>query len=166
MKKIAMLDRDGVINKDRGYVGFKKDFVWMPGVKKTIKSLKAIGFLVIVVSNQSGVARNYFKYKDVILLHKYIQNELKKFGTKIDAFYFSPYHIDGSIKKYAKKDSTRKPGIGMFLKIKKKFKVDKKNSFMIGDKKTDMIFAKKCGVKGYYFKGKNLLEFIKRKKLI
>ena len=96
MKKIAMLDRDGVINKDRGYVGFKKDFVWMPGVKKTIKSLKENGFLVIVVSNQSGVARNYFKYRDVILLHKYIQNELKKFGTKIDAFYFSPKSLPHS----------------------------------------------------------------------
>ncbi len=158
-----MLDRDGIINKDRGYVGYRKDFIWVPGAKKAIKYLKNKGYKVIIVSNQSGVARKYFSYMDVVRLHKQVQKELIKYGTFIDRFYFSPYHKKGIIKKYKIDHETRKPKIGIFKKILKKYNIDKKNSFMIGDKKTDMIFAKRCGVTGYFFKEKNLYEFFKKK---
>ena len=161
--KIAFLDRDGVLNENRGYVGFKKDFKWIKGAKQSIKYLKKNDYYISVVSNQSGVARNFFKMKDVHNLHKFMKNDLKKINTKIDAFHFSPYHIDGVIKKYKKKSACRKPGIKMFKKIQKKINIDKKNSFMIGDQKTDMMFAKKCGIKGFFFKKGNLLDFIKKK---
>ena len=161
--KIAFLDRDGVLNKDKGYVGFRKDFIWTKGAKKAIKYLKQKKFKVILVSNQSGIARGFFKYKDVLILHKTIQKELINFGTKIDKYLFSPYHKDGIIKKYKINHSTRKPGTGMFRIVKKKYLIDKKHSFMIGDKNTDMIFAKKCGIKGFFFKEKDLLKFIKKK---
>ena len=70
--KVALLDRDGVINKDRGYVGFRNEFVWMKGAKQAIKNLKKNNYKVIVVSNQSGVARGYFSMKDVKTLHNQI----------------------------------------------------------------------------------------------
>ena len=163
--KIALLDRDGVINKDKGYVGFMSQFIWTKGAKKAIKYLKSKNYKIIVVSNQSGVARGFFKFKDVLKLHNKIQEELISFGTKIDKFFFSPYHKDGIVKKYKIDHETRKPKIGMFKIIKKKYLIDKKESFMIGDKKTDMMFAKKCGIKSFLFKEDNLLKFIKKKNI-
>lgn len=163
--KIAFLDRDGVLNqkKNRGYVGFKKHFRWVSGARETIKFLRDNKYKIIVVSNQSGIARGYFSSKDVRNLHKFMNVELKKFNTKIDRFLFCPFHIDGKIRKYKKRSSLRKPDIGMFKIINKIWKVDKRNSFMIGDQKTDMQFAKKVGIKGFFFKKRNLYKFIKNK---
>ena len=86
--------------------------------------------------------------------------ELKKMGTNIDKIFFCPYHQDGIIKKYKKKSILRKPNIGMFLKAKKIWNIDKKNSFIIGDQITDMQFAKRAGIKGYFFDQDNLFTFI------
>ena len=164
--KVAFLDRDGVLNSakyNRGYIGFKNNFKWIPGAKKTIKLLKKHDYKVVVVSNQSGVARGYFKIIDVKTLHNYMQNQLKEIRTKIDRFYFCPYHQDGIVKKYKKKSILRKPNIGMFKLVQKIWKIDKKNSFMIGDQLSDMEFAKKAKIKGYFFKEKNLHTFVKKK---
>ena len=164
--KIAFLDRDGVLNVSQiknGYVGFIKDFKWIPGAKKTIKLLKKENFKVVIVSNQSGIARGYFSIKDVYKLHRYLQQELFQFGTVVDKIYFCPFHKDGVIKKYKKKSILRKPKIGMYLKANKVWNIDKKKSFMIGDQKTDMEFAKRAKIKGYLFRQKNLYEFVKKK---
>ena len=163
-KKIAFLDRDGVINSSKprnGYIGYLKDFKWVPGAKKAIQFLKKDNFKVVVVSNQSGVARGYFKISNVYKIHKHIQTGLKKFSTSIDQFYFCPHHKDGIIKKYKKDSMLRKPKIGMFRLAQKKWKIDKKKSFMIGDQKTDMEFAKRVKIKGYLFRDKNLFDFVK-----
>jgi len=164
--KIAFLDRDGVINSGKlnnGYVGSLKHFRWVPGAVKAIKFLNDKNYKVVVVSNQSGVARGFFTIKDVKKLHTYIQKELKKNDAKIDAFYFCPFHKDGVIKRYKKNSVLRKPNIGMFLLAKKKWNIDQKSSFMIGDQKTDIEFAKKAKIKGYLFNQKNLYHFIKKK---
>lgn len=166
--KIAFLDRDGVINNCKindGYIGKIRDFKWLPGSKRAIKFLKFKKYKVIIVTNQSGVARGYFSIKDVYKLNKFIKLELKKIGTKVDRIFFCPFHKDGIIKKYKKISNLRKPEIGMFLKANKLWKVDRKNSFIIGDQLTDMRFAKKSGIKGYLFKDKNLFEFIKKNKI-
>lgn len=163
--KIAFLDRDGVINSKKingGYIGNIKDFIWMTGAKKTIKYLKRNNYKVVIVTNQSGIARGYFSIKDVYKLHRYLKNELKRFGTFVDKIYFCPYHKDGVIKKYKINSTMRKPKNGMFLKASKVWNIDKKNSFMIGDQKTDMEFAKKSKIKGYFFNQKNLFIFIKK----
>lgn len=162
--KIAFLDRDGVINAcdiKNGYVGFIKDFKWIPGAKKAIKLFKKKNYKVVIVTNQSGIARGYFSLKDVYKLHKYLKNELIKYGTKVDKIFFCPYHKHGIIKKYKKNSIMRKPKNGMFTKTSKIWKIDKKNSFMIGDQKTDIEFAKKSKIKGYFFNKKNLFDFVK-----
>ena len=164
--KIAFLDRDGVLNVSKiknGYVGFIKDFKWIPGAKKSIRYLKEKKYKVVIVTNQSGIARGYFSHRDVYKLHNYVKNELIKFGTKVDKIYFCPYHVDGIVKKYKKNSILRKPRNGMFLKASKVWNIDKENSFMIGDQKTDIEFAKKSKIKGYLFNQKNLYEFIKKK---
>ena len=119
-----------------------------------------------MVSNQSGVARGYFKLRDVHKLHKYLQQLLKNNNTFLDKIIFCPFHKDGIVEKYKKSSVLRKPNNGMFKLINKKWKVDKKKSFMIGDQLTDMQFAKKSGIKGFLFKEKNLYSFIKSKKFI
>ena len=164
--KIAFLDRDGVLNASKiknGYVGFIKDFKWIPGAKKVIKFLKKNGFKVVIVTNQSGIARGYFSIKDVYKLHRYLNDELIKFGTSVDKIYFCPYHKDGIVKKYKKNSILRKPRIGMFLKASKVWNIDKKKSFMIGDQITDIEFAKGARIQGYLFNHKNLYEFFKKK---
>jgi len=164
--KIAFLDRDGVLNASEiknGYVGFIKNFKWIPGAKKAVKLLKKSGFKVVIVTNQSGIARGYFSIKDVYKLHRYLNDELIKFGTSVDKIYFCPYHKDGIIKKYKKNSILRKPRIGMFLKASKVWNIDKKKSFMIGDQITDIEFAKGAKIKGYLFNQKNLYEFVEKK---
>lgn len=161
--KIAFLDRDGVINSSKlnnGYVGSLKHFRWVPGAVKAIKYLNKENYKVVVVTNQSGVARGFFKIKDVIKIHSYIQKKLKENEAKIDAFYYCPFHKDGIVKKYKKSSLLRKPNIGMFSLVQKKWNIDKKNSFMIGDQKTDIEFAKRAKIKGYFFNQKNLYKFI------
>ena len=163
--KIAFLDRDGVINSSKinnGYIGLIKDFKWIKGAKKTIKYLKLKNYKIIIITNQSGIARGYFSLRDVYKLHKYLKLELKNFGVKIDKIYFCPYHKDGMIEKYSKNSDLRKPNIGMFKKAKKVYKIDMKNSFMVGDQKTDMQFAKKAGIKGYLFNEDDLYKFVKK----
>jgi D-glycero-D-manno-heptose 1,7-bisphosphate phosphatase len=163
--KIAFLDRDGVINSSRpnnGYVGSLKHFKWVPGAIKAIKFLNDKNYKVVVVTNQSGVARGFFTIKDVKKIHFHIQKKLKENDAKIDKFYFCPFHKDGIVKKYKKNSSLRKPNIEMFRLVQRKWKIDKKNSFMIGDQKTDMEFAKRAKIKGYLFNQKNLYQFIKK----
>jgi len=168
MKKIniAFLDRDGVINSrnfNNGYIGSLKYFKWVRGAIKAIKFLNKKNYKVVVVTNQSGVARGFFKIKDVKKIHSYIQKKLNDSCAKIDKFYFCPFHKDGIIKRYKKRSSLRKPNIGMFRLVQKRWNIDKKNSFMIGDQKTDMEFAKKAKIKGYLFNQDNLYKFIKSK---
>ena len=95
MFNVAFLDRDGVINKStykNGYIGDKKYFKLIPGVIKSIKYLKSLNYKVVIVSNQSGVARGYFKISDVYKLHNYFQKILKKNNTSIDKIIFCPFH--------------------------------------------------------------------------
>ena len=84
----------------------------------------------MVVTNQLGVARGYFSIFDVYKLHRFLKLELNKFGTIVDKIIFCPFHQDGNIKKYKKKSNLRKPFIGMFSRINKIWKVDKKNLFL------------------------------------
>lgn len=163
--KIAFFDRDGVLNSSKinnGYIGKVKDFKWIPGAKKTLKYLKDKGFKIVIVTNQSGIARNYFSLRDLYKINKYIKDSLKRMNVKIDAIFFCPYHVDGVIKKYTKKSTLRKPNNGMFKLAEKKWKIDKRKSFIIGDQKTDMMFAKKSKIKGFLFSKKNLFDFVKK----
>ena len=165
LQKIAFLDRDGVINSNRskkGYIGCLKDFRWVPGAVKAIKFLNEKNYKVVVVTNQSGVARGYFTIKDVKKIHAYIQKKLRENEAKIEAFYFCPFHKDGILKRYKKDSSLRKPKIGMFRLAQKRWDIDIKNSFMVGDQVSDMLFARRAKIKGYLFNKKNLFKFIKK----
>ena len=161
-KKTIFLDRDGVINKDYGYVGFIKDFSWIPGAKKTIKYLVNKNYNIFIITNQSGIARGFFKTKDVDNLHDFVLAELKKQNCYINEIFYSPYHSDALIQKYKKNSSCRKPGTRFYELIKNNWNIKHKNIYMIGDKITDIKFAKNCGIKGLLFNENNLFYFIKK----
>jgi D-glycero-D-manno-heptose 1,7-bisphosphate phosphatase len=158
----AFLDRDGVINIDKGYVYKIDDFEWMPDSKEAIKFLKKKNYLVIVVTNQSGISREYYNEHDVDVLHGYINNELRQFGAKVDDFYFSPFHPEVNNKKYEHLSHLRKPNTGMLELAKKKWNIDKSKSFMIGDKLSDIDCASRFGIGGHLYEGGSLLEFVKK----
>ena len=159
--KAVFLDRDGVINRNSGYVTHIKDFKWLKNVKLAIKLLNKKNFKVIVITNQSGVARGLYSEKDVLNLHTWMNKELKKIGAKINDFFYCPYHPFGKIKKYKKNSIFRKPNPGMILKAKDKHNINLNKSFMIGDQKSDELCAKKAKVI-FFYKKNNLLKQVKK----
>ncbi len=150
-KKAAFLDRDGVINEDTGYLHKTEDFRWIEGAITALKILKKNNFLIIVVSNQSGVGRGFYTEKQVNDLHKWINVQLIKHEVKIDDFFFSTELPSENIKA-----SRRKPSPKMINEAIKKYNLDKKKCFMIGDQKTDLMAAKNASIKGFLFEGGDL----------
>tara|TARA_B100000941_G_C28505040_1_gene556748 strand:- start:194 stop:1402 length:1209 start_codon:yes stop_codon:yes gene_type:complete len=151
-KKAVFLDRDGVINKDFGYVHKKEKILWRKNIFKFLNFLKNRGFLVFVITNQSGVGRGYYNLKDVNNLHNWMNSVLMENGSYIDEFYYSPYYKFSTNKKFRKNENLRKPGIGFFKIAKKKFRFMTKKSFMIGDTLSDMQFAKNSKLNGFQLK--------------
>jgi len=158
--KAIFLDRDGVINKNFGYVYSYKKFVWLKNVKKAIKYAYNKGYLLIVITNQSGVARGYFSEKDIKKLHTQVNKSLKKENCKIHDFLYCPYHPKFGIKKYKRDSFLRKPNPGMIIKAIKKWNINKNKSFMIGDKMSDKYAAKSVNLK-FIKKKYNLFKEIK-----
>jgi D,D-heptose 1,7-bisphosphate phosphatase len=161
-KNCCFLDRDGTINFDKGYVYKIKDFKWKKDSIKAIKFLNDNNYYVIVITNQSGIARGYFKENDVENLHRYINTKLFEKGAHIDKFYYCPFHEQAKILKYKKRTNYRKPGNGMLLEALRDFKIKKNQSFFIGDQKSDEICAKKTSIKFEFAKG-SILNIVKKK---
>lgn len=138
MKRVVFLDRDGTINKEVGYLHKKEDLEFIPRAEQAIHLLNKNGFMVVVVTNQAGVAKGLYKEEDILQLHRYMQSELEKSDARIDEFCYCPYHADGKIEFYKRDSEGRKPGIGMFRLIEKKVEIDKANSWMVGDMESDI----------------------------
>lgn len=144
MRRAAFLDRDGTINVEKEYLYQVKDFEFIPGVPEAILKLNQAGYMVIVVTNQSGVARGYYTEDDVLNLHRHIAGELKQVGAHIDAWFFCPHHPDGR-GSYALPCKCRKPSPGMLLEASRRHDIDLENSVMIGDKLADIDAGKAAG---------------------
>ena len=140
-KPDVFLDRDGVLNFDKSYVYKISDFEWIDGSREAIKFLKDENYLVFVVTNQSGITRGFYSEKDVEKLHKFMNRDLLKMKTEIDDFFYSPYNPDVQNKKYDHLMNLRNPNTGMLEIAEKKWMFDKKKTFMIGDRKTDVECA-------------------------
>ena len=146
MNRAIFLDRDGVIVKDNGYVHKIEDLYIIDGAVEAIKNLNSAGFLVIVISNQAGIARGYFREEDAEKFNNEIIKRLKQLGAYINAVYFCPHHpTEGKIKKYSIVCDCRKPAPGMILKAAKDHKIDLRYSWMIGDRNSDIEAGKNAG---------------------
>ena len=159
MRPALFLDRDGVINRDKGYVSQVKDFDWIPGAPDCIRTFNARGWFVFVVTNQSGIARGYYTEDDMQRLHSWMLETLHAEGAHIDRIYHCPYHDQGEITRYRKDSFDRKPKPGMLLQAMADFPVKRDASFLIGDKDTDIAAAHAAGIGAFLFKGDNLATF-------
>lgn len=146
MTKAVFLDRDGVINIDYGYVGKISDFHFIEGVVESLAALKKAGFLLILVTNQSGIARGFYSEEDFHNLTAYMQDELAKEHASFDGIYYCPHHPKATLLQYRKECTCRKPQPGMILKARDDFKIDLSKSIMIGDHAGDLLAAKAAGI--------------------
>jgi D-glycero-D-manno-heptose 1,7-bisphosphate phosphatase len=162
MKRPAIFfDRDGVLNEDDGYVYETTRLKWIDGAREAVKAANDAGYLVFVVTNQSGVARGFFDEQDVRALHEWMAAELARIGAHIDAFEYCPYHPDAVIERYRQVSHRRKPAPGMITDLLARFPVDPGRSILIGDKPTDLEAAQAAGVHGILFSGGNLAQLVR-----
>lgn len=149
MSKAVFLDRDGTINEEVNYLNNSGDLKLYPNTLPALQTLKSLGFLNIIITNQSGIARGYFSEEDLNNIH----SDLKKLLTNdktglnlIDDIYYSPYHPDGIIEKYKRQSEDRKPETGMIRKAVEKFNINIRESYFIGDSFADMQCAENAGL--------------------
>ena len=146
MKKAIFLDRDGTINVEKDYIYKSEDLVFEEGSIEALKTFKNLGYILIVVSNQSGIARGYFTEEDLNIFNNNMNEILKKNGVEITEFYCCPHHPDG-IEEYKKVCECRKPNNKMIEDAIKKYNINREKSYMIGDKTSDIGAGLKSNLK-------------------
>lgn len=145
LQRAVFLDRDGVINIEKSYLHRIEDFEFLPGVPQALRLLKEAGFLLVVVTNQSGVARGYYSLEAVHELHRHLQNELAVAGTAIDGFYICPHHPEHGPPDSAGECNCRKPLPGMIEQAIADFRIDPARSYLVGDKLSDIEAGRAVG---------------------
>lgn len=144
MKRAVFLDRDGTINIEKEYLYQARDFEFIPGAPEAVRLLNQAGIMVVVVTNQSGVARGYYTEEDVENLHHHIERELDRSGAHVDIWLYCPHHPDGR-GSYALPCDCRKPLPGMLHEAARRHDIDLENSIMIGDKLADIEAGQAAG---------------------
>ena len=151
--KAVFLDRDGIINMERGEYTYRpEDFVFVEGMIESLQLFQAQGFRLIVISNQSGIAKGIYTLEDVEILHRTLMNHMKENGIVIDEIYYCPHHPDISA------CICRKPDSLLIEKALARFRISPSLSFFIGDRERDVKAAEKAGVKGILVESNSSLK--------
>lgn len=153
LHKAIFLDRDGVINEETGVYNWKiEDFRINEGIIKSLKELGKLGYLLIVISNQGGIARGLYTKRDVENIHQYMMDEFRKNSIEITQIYYCPHHTD------FEKCICRKPDSLLIEKALSKYNIDPEKSYFFGDKKSDIETARKANVKGILIEANENIE--------
>lgn len=144
-RKAVFVDRDGVLIDEVNYLSHPRQLRLLPGSAEAVKRLRAAGFKVVVVSNQSGVARGYFTLARLREIHAALRALLGRKGTRLDGLLFCPHHPDGSVKRFARACACRKPAPGMLREAARRWKAAMKESFMVGDTEADVAAGRRAG---------------------
>jgi D-glycero-D-manno-heptose 1,7-bisphosphate phosphatase len=147
MNKAVFLDRDGVINHDYAYVSKIEDFEFIDGVFDACQQFIKQGFMIIVVTNQSGIGRGYYSEQDFNVLTDWMKSEFNKHQIPITEVYFCPHHPKNALPEYLKECDCRKPMPGMLNQAIERFDIDVSKSIMVGDKISDLQAAQAAGIK-------------------
>lgn len=159
-KKAVFFDRDGTLNVDMDYLYKLEELRWMPHAREALAFLSQRGYLLFVITNQSGIARGYYTIEQMQELHHQMTLEAAAYGAKLEKFYYCPHHKEGKIKEYAIDCDCRKPKPGMLLQCFKEYDIDISQSFFVGDSKRDVECAQAVGMKGYLYQGGSLRDFV------
>lgn len=142
-RKAVFFDRDGIVNVDHGYVYEARDFEFMSGIFELLSFFKSRNYLLLLVTNQSGIARGYYSIQDFLELTNFMQDQIQsRLGFCFDKVYFCP-HLEGC--------KCRKPETGMFQDACRDFHIDLQESIIIGDKESDIQAGQNMGIKKKYF---------------
>jgi len=139
LNRALFLDRDGIINEDVRYAHRPDQIRFCDGIFELCHAAQSKGYLLIVVTNQAGVAKGHFSEEDVLKLHNWMSEQFARQGILITAFYYCPFHVQGSVPQYSLDSDCRKPAPGMFIKAAADHRIDVGSSLMVGDKNSDRI---------------------------
>ncbi|EPE37370.1 D,D-heptose 1,7-bisphosphate phosphatase [Candidatus Photodesmus katoptron] len=145
-KPAVFLDRDGVLNVDYGYVYNKSNFDFIDNVFEATRQLQCMGYILVLITNQSGIARGLFTKKDFLSLTTWMYRSFLKHKVEFTGIYYCPHHPTLGLGKYLTQCNCRKPKPGMLIKARDYLNIDMKNSVMVGDKVEDMIAANRANV--------------------
>ena len=158
----VFLDRDGVLIEDTGYPHLEEHLRLMPGAAEAVRRLNQLGYLCVIVTNQSGVARGLFSEDQMKAFNTLIVRKLAAKGAVIGAVYACPFHSEGRVEAWIHPDHPdRKPNPGMILRAIREHGVDPQKSFLIGDQPSDLEAARRAGVSGFRFEGGDLDRFVR-----
>lgn len=147
INRAVFLDRDGTISPDKfGYIRDPELYHLYPETGAALRIFQALGYRIIIVTNQSGIARAYLSLAELEAVHQKMRELIALEGVTVDGVYFAPYHIEGIVAPFNINHEDRKPGIGMYKRARQDFDIDPVRSFMIGDRATDIGFAKNAGL--------------------
>lgn len=145
-RRAAFIDRDGVLNEDRGYVSRAEDFHWLPGVVPALARIQAAGYALVVVTNQSGIARGFYTQADFEILTAHMREQLRVSGVTLDAVELCPHLPTATVPEYRVDCDCRKPRPGMILRAAKALELDLAASCLFGDKASDITAGRAAGV--------------------
>ena len=158
----VFLDRDGVLIPDSGYPHLEEHLTLLPGAADAVRRLNSLGYLVIIVTNQSGVARGYFTFEQMEAFNVRLVQKLGARGARIGAVYACPFHHEAEDPRWFHPDHPdRKPNPGMILRAIADHGIDPARSFLIGDRASDTEAARRAGLPGFLFEGGDLDHFVR-----
>ncbi len=160
----VFLDRDGTINVEKHYLHRIEEFEFLPDALHALRLLKEAGFRLILVTNQSGIARGYYTEEDLARLHAWMRQALREQGIELDGVYYCPHHPEAAVPAYRKDCMCRKPGLGLFERAILEHEIDLSRSFCVGDKLRDCALCASTSCRGFLIGENETDEILRRVK--